>query len=93
MTLIQGLDLTNSLIGVLTRFRGNKIAFMGNIESMFYQVQVPVSQHDYLRFLEWLKCNVDETLREYHMGVHTSGAVSSPRIANYTLKATILKLD
>ena len=40
--LYQGPDLTNSLIGVLLRFRQERIAIQGDIESMFYQVQVPV---------------------------------------------------
>ena len=34
--LLQGLDLTNSLFGVLIRFRQEIIALMADIESMFY---------------------------------------------------------
>ena len=37
--LMSSLDLTN-LLGVLIRFRQDKVAFMGDIESMFYQVMV-----------------------------------------------------
>ena len=33
--LLQGPDLTNSLIGVLTRFRQEPVAFMADIEAMF----------------------------------------------------------
>ena len=39
--LLLGLDLTNTLVGVLTRFRQEQIAFMSDIEAMFYQVRVP----------------------------------------------------
>ena len=49
--LISGLDLTNQIVGVLTRFREDEIAFMADIEKMFYQVQVPVEQRKFLRFL------------------------------------------
>ena len=45
--------MTNSLVGVLTRFRQEPVAFMADIEAMFYQVLVPADQRDFLRFL-WL---------------------------------------
>ncbi|XP_046557263.1 uncharacterized protein LOC124266512 [Haliotis rubra] len=86
--LLQGPDLTNSLIGVLTRFRAERIAFMADIESMFYQVKVPVTQHDSLRFLWWPNGDLNADLQEYRMGVHIFGAVSSPSISNFALKAT-----
>ena len=34
--LYKGLDLTNSLVGVLTRFREDRVAVMADIELMFY---------------------------------------------------------
>ena len=34
--LLQGPDLTNSLVGVLTRIRKSQAVFMADIESMFY---------------------------------------------------------
>ena len=51
--LLQGPDLTSSLIGVLLRFRQEQYAFTGDIESMFYQVTIPENQRDFVRFL-WL---------------------------------------
>ncbi|XP_022784631.1 uncharacterized protein LOC111325153 [Stylophora pistillata] len=39
--LLQGPDLTNSLLGVLTRLRQEHIAMMADIESMFHQVREP----------------------------------------------------
>ena len=83
--LLQGPDLTNSLAGVLTRFREEKVGFMGDISSMFYQVHVPSEQHDYLRFLWWPNGNLTEPLQEYRMGVHIFGAISSPSVANFAL--------
>ena len=46
--LLQGPDLTNMLVGVLTRFRQEQIAFMSDIEAMFHQVRVSPSGCDYL---------------------------------------------
>ena len=85
-TRMQGPDLTNSLIGVLTRFRGESVAFIADIESMFYQVRVPASQRDFLRFFWWPNADLQEDPEEYQMNVHIFGAVSSPSIANYALK-------
>ena len=39
--LLQGPDLTNTLVGVLTRFREEPVALIADIEAMFYQVRVP----------------------------------------------------
>ena len=42
--LLPGPDLTNSLVGVLMRFRQDHVAFMADIETMFHQVRVPDEQ-------------------------------------------------
>ena len=70
----QGLDLTNTFAGV---FRQEKIAFMSDIEAMFYQVQVPPSKYDYLRFLWWPTGNLNKDPEEYQMLVRLSGEASS----------------
>ena len=49
--LLQEPDYTNSLVGVLLRFREEKIALVGDIESMFHQVKVNEGYRDLLRFL------------------------------------------
>jgi len=87
-SLMQGPDLTNSLVGVLTRFRKEPVAVMADIEAMFYQVRVPDSQCSFLRFVWWPDGNVDSDLEDYEMTVHLFGAVSSPSCANYALKRT-----
>ena len=84
--LLQGPDLTNNLVGVLIRFRHDSIAFSGDIESMFYQVKVPVHQRKFLRFLWWPDGNINSDMEEFQMCVHIFGAISSPSVANYILR-------
>ena len=86
--LLQGPDLTNTLIGVPIRFREEPIAFMPDIEAMFYQVRVSSKDRDYLRFLWWPDCDLSQPAEEYQMLVHLFGGASSPSCANYALKKT-----
>ena len=51
--LIQGPDLVNSLVGVLTRFKKYPVALVANIEAMFHQVKVRPADRNNLRFLWW----------------------------------------
>ena len=81
--LLQGPDLTNSLIGVLCRFHKEPIALTCDVEGMFHQVFVNL-----LRFLWWSGGNIDSTPTEFRMTVHLFGATSSPGCANFALKRT-----
>ena len=84
--LFQGPDLTNSLLGVLIRFRQEPVAIMGDVQSMFHQVRVPEEDRDLLRFLWWPKGDFTKKLEEYRMTVHLFGAVSSPSCANFAMR-------
>ncbi len=86
--LLQGPDLTNSLLGVLTRFRLERVAFIGDIDAMFHQVRVIREHQNFLRFLWWPQGDLDASLQEYAMTVHLFGATSSPSIANYAMRST-----
>ena len=86
--LLQGPDLTNSLIGVLLRFRQEPIAIMADIESMFHQARVHEEDTNLLRFLWWTDGDISRNLEEYRMKVHLFGAVSSPTCANLALRKT-----
>ncbi|XP_072768487.1 uncharacterized protein [Nerophis lumbriciformis] len=86
--LLQGPDLTNSLIGVLIRFRQEPVALMADIKAMFHQVKVSDKHVDYLRFLWWPDGDMQQDLTEYRMKVHLFGAVSSPSCANFALRKT-----
>lgn len=46
----QGPDLTNSLLGLLLRFRQDPVALVPDIEEMLNQVKVPPENADALRF-------------------------------------------
>ena len=88
--LLQGPDLTNMLVGVLTRFRLEEIAIMGDIESMFYQVRVPEEQYNFLRYIWWPDGQLDKDMEEYQMCVHLFGAGSSPSCSNFALRKTAI---
>ena len=91
--LLQGPDMTNSLIGVLLRFRIGKVAFMADIEAMFHQVHVPPEQQSFLKFFWWPNGDLQSTPEEYQMCVHIFGAVSSPSCANFALQQTVVDND
>nr|XP_055049264.1 uncharacterized protein LOC129434357 [Misgurnus anguillicaudatus] len=84
--LLTGPDLTNTLVGVLCRFRKGPIAVMCDIERMFHQFHVKSEDQDYLRFLWWENGNLETTPSVYRMKVHLFGASSSPGCANFGLK-------
>ncbi|KAL0150572.1 hypothetical protein M9458_054165 [Cirrhinus mrigala] len=86
--LLQGPDLTNTLIGVLLRFRQGPVAFMSDIKGMFHQVRVAKEDVNFLRFLCWPNGNINTELAEYRMLVHIFGAVSSPSCATFALLKT-----
>ena len=85
--LYHGPDLTNDLVGVLIRFRQEKIAFTADIEAMFHQLKVLPKDADALRFL-WWNDSLDQPPVDYQMLVHIFGATSSPCCANKALKQT-----
>ena len=86
--LLQGPDLTNSLVGVLTRFRQEAVAFMADVEAMFHQVKVVSEDCNALRFLWWPNGDLTAQPEESMMAVHLFGGVSSPSCANFALKKT-----
>ncbi|XP_072014570.1 uncharacterized protein [Amphiura filiformis] len=86
--LLQGPDLTNSLVGVVSRFRQEPVALMADVEAMFNQVKVPEQDRDLLRFLWWPDSDTSKPLTEYRMTTHLFGATSSPSCSNFALKQT-----
>ena len=86
--LLQGPDLTNKLIGVLSRFRQDPTAFTADIEAMFCQVKVSPIQRDFLKFLWWKDGDYNQPVEVYRMSVHPFGATSSPSCAGFCLRKT-----
>ncbi|XP_036007140.1 uncharacterized protein LOC110368025 [Fundulus heteroclitus] len=84
--LLTGPDLTNTLVGVLCRFRKGLVAIMCDVERMFHQFHVIKEHQDYLRFLSWDKGNLNSEPSVYRMKVHLFGAASSPGCCNFGLK-------
>ena len=82
--LLTGPDLLQNLIGIIFRFREQKIAITADIEAMFLQVKVPPEDCKVLRFL-W-RDNPNEPIKVYEYGRHIFGAKSSPTCANYALQ-------
>ena len=84
--LLQGPNLTNTLVGVLCRFRKEPVAFLCDIEQMFHQFRMNHKDRNYLRFLWWPDKNYWKDPIEMRMCVHLFGAASSPGCANFGLK-------
>ena len=80
--------MTNTLIGVLLRFREDRVAIMGDIEAMFHQVRVSPQHRNALRFLWWKDGNVKLEPDVYRMMVHLFGGVWSPSCASFSLRRT-----
>ncbi|KAK2907800.1 hypothetical protein Q8A73_008873 [Channa argus] len=84
--LLQGPNLTSTIIGVLTRFRQEPVTIVADVEAMFHQVKVSSADADLLRFLWWPDGDVSRPMAEYRMEVHLFGATSSPSCASYALR-------
>ena len=59
--LLQGPDLSSKLNRVLTRFRKERVAFMADIEKMFFQVKVKKEDQNFFRFLWWSNGDLKST--------------------------------
>ena len=86
--LLTGPDLTNPTVGILTRFRQDEVAFMADIESMYYQVRVPEYQQSFIKFLWWENHNIEEEPSDFAMCAHVFGGVLSASSSNYALRKT-----
>lgn len=86
--LLQGPDLTNSLVGVLVRFRQELIALASDVKGMFHQVRVSPDDTDSLRFLWWPDGDLTKEPTDHQMLVHLFGATSSPSCASFSLRKT-----
>lgn len=86
--LVSGPDLTNSIMGVLTRFCQEQVALAADVEAMFHQVRVSPDDYDAFRFLGWPDDDLDQEPVDYRMEVHLFGATSSPACSSFALRRT-----
>jgi hypothetical protein len=91
--LLKGPDLTNSLLGVLLRFRKEEVAVTGDIEQMFYNFSVREDHRNFLRFIWYEDNDPNKRLMEYRMCKHVFGNSPSPAIATYGLRKTVAECD
>ena len=71
--LLQGLDLTNSLVGVLTCFQQEAVALLAVVGTMSHQVNEVPEDCNPLQFLRWPNGDLKELMM---MTVHLFGGVS-----------------
>ena len=86
--LMAGPDLTNQIVGTLIRFRQERIAFVADIENMFFQVFVSDDHRNLLRFLWWQDRDLRKEPVDHEMCMHVFGGISSLSCSNYSLKRT-----
>ena len=73
--LLSGPDLTNSIVGMLTRFRQEQVALAADTEPMFHQVRVSPDNYDVFRFLWcqtmiWIKNQLTTAWRFTNLAPH-----------------------
>ena len=88
--LMSGPDLTNQIVGVMTRFREESVVTMGDIEALFHQVQVSEKDRSLLRFLWWEDHNINNSITDFEIGIHVFGGTSLPSCFDYASKRTAL---
>ncbi|XP_040077158.1 uncharacterized protein LOC120849101 [Ixodes scapularis] len=86
--ILTGLDLTNSLLGVLIRFRKDLFAVTVGIQLMFYCFLVREDHRNYLRLLWFRNNDIRDKVVEYRMRVHVFGNSPSPAVVTYGLRKT-----
>ena len=86
--LLKGPDNTNSLLGVIFRFRVGRVAVISDVKRMFHQVFVPLEERRFLRYLWWPDLDFTKGAKVFEMKVHLFGATSSPSVCSYALRKT-----
>ena len=86
--LLQGPDLTTSLLGVLLHFRERPIAVIGDIKAIFSQVFVDEEDRDAYRFVWFPDGDISKSPRDYSMQTHVFEARCSPCCAAFALRNT-----
>ena len=83
--LLAGADLLNSLLGILFKFRLNKVAVSADIKGFFHQVYVDDDDKHVFRFW-WFADEACTIPCLCELKVHVFGAKSSPTICTFALR-------
>lgn len=83
----KGPDLLNSLLGILVRFRGNEVAFIGDIKKMYHTVKTTVLDRHTHHFL-WRNMVNDRAPDTYVIQRVSFGEKPSATIATMALRKT-----
>nr|XP_055046841.1 uncharacterized protein LOC129432444 [Misgurnus anguillicaudatus] len=89
--LLTGPNMNNSLLGVLLRFRKEKVAITADIQQMFHCFVVREDHRNFLRFLWYRNNDLENEVVEFRMRVHVFGNSPSPAVAMYGLKKAALE--
>ncbi len=81
--LLTGPNVNNSHLGVLLRFRRERVAVMADIQNIFHSFVVAKEHRNYLRFLWYDNNDLNNEVLEYQMRVHVFGNSPSPAVAIY----------
>lgn len=79
--------MLNSLLGILVRFRGNEVAFIGDIKKMYHTVKTTVLDQHTHRFL-WRNMVTDRAPDTYVIQRVSFGDKPSATIATMALRKT-----
>ena len=84
---VKGLYVLNSLLGVLMRFREERVAFVGDISKMLHSIKIPLIDQMTYRFL-WRDLDTSKEPDTYVMTVVNMGDRPSATIAIVALRKT-----
>ena len=87
--LLTGPDLNNSILGVLLRFRKERVAILADIQQMFHCFLVQENHRNFLQFLWYKDSDVNKEVVEYGLKVHVFGNSLSPAVSTYGLRRAI----
>ena len=85
--LAKGPSLLNQLVGVLLRFRQERVAFIGDVRKMFYSIDIPCKDQMMHLFL-WRNCDPNEPVSTYAVTTVNMGDRPSATIAQVALRKT-----
>ena len=83
----KGPDMLNNLLGVLMRFREERVAFVGDISKMFHSIEIPLIDQMTHRFL-WRDLDTSKEPDTYVMTAVNMGDRPSATIAIVALRKT-----